>query len=279
MAAAKALVDAGGLPAGELFVAGVADEEFASLGTEDLLTRYRPDGAIVTEPTALDICLAHKGFTWVEVNARGRAAHGSRFDLGVDANMRMGRVLGELAALEADLRGRPPHPLVGPPSLHAATIAGGSGLSTYAATCRLQIERRTVPGERQAQVLQEIEDILARLRQHDPTFDADCRVLLSREPFEVAQDRPVVTALCAAVQTVLGRPARFAGQTPWMDAALLAAAGVDTVVMGATGAGAHAVEEWVDLESVGVLAHCLAVAALTYCAGDAPASRTSSAGA
>ncbi len=127
MAAVKALADAGCPHNGEVLVAAVADEEYASLGTEDLVTRYHPDAAIVTEPTALDICLAHKGFAWFEVTTSGRAAHGSRFDLGIDANMRMGRVLAGLDALEQDLRARPPHPLVGPPSLHAATLAGGSG--------------------------------------------------------------------------------------------------------------------------------------------------------
>ncbi len=156
MGAVKALADAGRPHGGEILLAAVADEEYASLGTEDLVTRYRPDAAIVTEPTALDICLAHKGFAWFEVTTKGRAAHGSRFDLGIDANMRMGRVLADLDALEQDLRARTPHRLVGPPSLHAATLAGGSGLSTYAASCRLQIERRTIPGERRDAVADEI---------------------------------------------------------------------------------------------------------------------------
>ena len=162
MGAAKSLADAGCPHGGEVLLAAVADEEYASLGTADLIGKYRVDGAIVTEPTALDLCLAHKGFIWIEVLVHGRAAHGSRFDLGVDANMRMGRVLADLDRLEQDLRARPPHPLVGPPSLHAATLSGGTGLSTYAASCTLQIERRTIPGEKTERVLEEIEDILHR---------------------------------------------------------------------------------------------------------------------
>jgi acetylornithine deacetylase len=123
MAAAKALVDSGTLLAGDLLVAAVADEEYASLGTADLVKRYKVDAAIVTEPTELDICLAHKGFIWLEVETLGRAAHGSRFDLGIDANMRMGRFLAELDKLEKALLARAGHPLAGPPSLHAAMIA------------------------------------------------------------------------------------------------------------------------------------------------------------
>ena len=265
MAAVKALADAGRPHGGEILLAAVADEEYASLGTEDLVTRYRPDAAIVTEPTGLDICLAHKGFAWFEVTTKGRAAHGSRFDLGIDANMRMGRVLAELEALEHDLRGRTPHPLVGPPSLHAATLAGGTGLSTYAASCRLQIERRTIPGERREAVAAEIREILRQQTARDSSFEANLEVVLVREPFEVAEDAAIVRALTEASTAVLGRRPSYIGQTPWMDAALLAAAGAETVVMGATGAGAHAKEEWVDLASVHQLARCLAEAAVRYC--------------
>ena len=265
MGALKALADAGRPHGGEVLLAAVADEEYASLGTEDLVTRYRPDAAVVTEPTGLDVCLAHKGFAWFEVKTRGRAAHGSRFDLGIDANMRMGRVLADLDALERDLRGRVPHRLVGPPSLHAATLAGGSGLSTYAASCRLQIERRTIPGESRAAVTDEIRQLLRRQVERDPSFEADLEVLLVREPFEVAEDAAIVRALTDASTAVLGRTPAYVGQTPWMDAALLAAAGAETVVMGAAGAGAHATEEWVDLASVHQLAQCLAAAAILYC--------------
>ena len=265
MGALKALADAGSPHAGEILLAAVADEEYASLGTEDLVKHYRPDAAIVTEPTALDICLAHKGFAWFEVATRGRAAHGSRFDLGVDANMRMGRVLAELEALEREVRDRTPHPLLGPPSLHAATIAGGSGLSTYAAHCRLQIERRTIPGESREAVTNEIRGLLRRQVERDPRFEADFEVLLVRAPFEVAADARIVLALTEAATAVLGRRPTYVGQTPWMDAALLADAGAETVVMGATGAGAHAKEEWVDVASVHQLAQCLAEAAIRYC--------------
>ena len=265
MGAVKALADAGSPHAGDVLLAAVADEEYASLGTEDLVRHYRPDAAIVTEPTALDICVAHKGFAWFEVTTRGQAAHGSRFDLGVDANMRMGRVLAGLETLERDLRGRTPHALLGPPSLHAATIAGGSGLSTYAASCRLQIERRTIPGESREAVTNEMRALLRRQVELDPSFEADFEVLLVRAPFEISDEAAIVRALSDAATAVLGRKPAYVGQTPWMDAALLADAGAETVVMGAAGAGAHAKEEWVDLASVHQLAQCLAEAAVRYC--------------
>ncbi len=267
MAAAKALVDAGVSLGGDLLVAAVADEEYASLGTSDLLRHYRVDGAIVTEPTDLDICLAHKGFAWLEVKTFGRAAHGSRYDLGLDANMRMGRFLAELEKLEQQLRARPGHPLLGPPTLHAAMIQGGTELSAYAATCVLQIERRTIPGESEAQVVAEIQAIIDRLAAADPTFRATVRPFFVREPFEVPPEAGIVQTLRQAAVDVLGRPPALVGQMPWMDSALLAAAGVETAIIGPAGAGAHAHEEWVELESAVKLAEILAQSALRYCSG------------
>ncbi|HZD11535.1 MAG TPA: ArgE/DapE family deacylase [Candidatus Binatia bacterium] len=268
IAAAKALVDAGVALGGDLLITAVADEEYASMGTADVLKHYQPDGAIVTEPTSLQLCLAHKGFMWLQVETVGRAAHGSRFDLGVDANMRMGRFLGELEKLEQDLQRRLPHHLVGPPSLHAATLKGGTELSMYAAQCRLGIERRTIPGETPEQVVGEIQQIVDRLAREDPTFVARLEKLLTRMPFEVDPQTPIVRAVEQAATRILGRAPRHVGDTPWMDSALLSRAGVETVVFGPHGQGAHAAEEWVSLDSLSDLAATLVGAAMLYCGVD-----------
>ncbi len=265
LGAVKALRDAGSRLAGDLIVCGVADEETESIGMRDVLTRLRTDGAIVTEPTELQLCVAHKGFCWIEVETIGRAAHGSRFDEGIDANMHMGRFLGALDGLERQLRRSPPHPLVGPPSLHAAVLQGGSGASTYAARCRLEIERRTIPAETPEQVMAQIGELLAGLAREDPSFIARHRLLLARDAFEVSRDAPVSRAVLAAATEELGHPPAIMGVAYWMDAALLAAAGIETVVIGPSGAGAHAAEEWVDLQSVVALARILAGSARHYC--------------
>ena len=265
MAAAKALKDSGARLRGDVLVAAVADEEYGSLGTSDLITHVKVDGAIVTEPTALEVCLAHKGYLWIQVEVAGRAAHGSKFELGIDANMKMGHFLRGLSELERDLRARPPHPLVGPPSLHAAMLSGGTGLSTYAASCTVQIERRTVPGETEAQATAEIQAIVDRLAAKDADFHATVRPFFVRDPFEVPASAAIVKAVDRAAAKVRGRAAAHIGDTPWMDAALLQAAGVETVVFGAGGAGAHADVEWVDVESVVALAEILAEAAADYC--------------
>ncbi len=265
LAAAKAVADARLPLRGDLVVAAVADEEYASIGTAEVAAHVRVDGAIVTESTDLELCIAHKGFVWLEVETTGRAAHGSRFQEGIDANMRMGRVLGELDRLEQALRARPPHPLVGPPSLHAAVLDGGTELSTYAARSTLKIERRTVPGERLGQVEAEIQAILDRLAAADPTFRGSLRTLLERMPFESPPEAPLVATLQHSATVHRGRPSAYIGVAYWMDTAILAGAGVEAAVIGPTGGGAHTVEEWVDLESVADTAAILALTATSYC--------------
>ncbi len=266
--AAEALAraaNAGAPLAGDLWVAAVADEEHASLGTSDLLQRARPDAAVVTEPTGLDVCVAHRGFVWLEIGTHGRAAHGSRYREGVDANLRMGRVLARLDALERELRTREGHLLLGPPTLHVGLLRGGTGPSTYAARATCQVERRTLPGETEADARAEVQAVLDALAAEDPTFRADLRVVLAREPFEATRDAPAVRAVAEAAREALGREPAFTGEGPWMDAALLAAAGVDTVVIGPAGGGAHGQEEWVELESLERLTEILVRTAVGYC--------------
>jgi acetylornithine deacetylase len=232
---------------------------------EEVLRHVRPDAAIVTEPTELALCLAHKGFAWIDVTVHGRAAHGSRFDLGVDANLRMGRFLAALEGLERDLRARAPHPLTGPPSLHVGRLLGGSGDSTYAERAVATVERRTLPTERAEDAVAEVQGIVDRLAAADAGFRAEVRLRLARDGFALAPDAPVARALREAATEVLGAPRPEIGVAYWMDAALLAGAGVETAVIGPVGAGAHGAVEWVDLESLGRLAAILARAAVAVC--------------
>lgn len=266
IAAAMAIAEKSDDRRGDLLIAAVADEEVASIGMQAVLEYVKPDAAIVTEATELQICLAHKGFSWIEVETIGRAAHGSRFDEGIDANMRMGRFLAGLDQLEHSLRESKQHPLLGPPSLHAAVLQGGTGTSTYASHARLEIERRTLPGETEASVLAQVQAIIDRLAREDPTFKAHARAFLTRNSFETGADAPIARATIGAATRVLGKTPEIIGVPYWMDTALLGGAGVDTVCIGPTGAGAHAAEEWVDIRSLVQLSEILVTAASEYCA-------------
>jgi len=253
---------------GDVIVACVADEEVASLGTEAIvreLDRWRPDAAIVAEPTEMVLAVAHKGFAWFDIETFGVAAHGSRPHLGVDAIAKMGRVLVEVEKLDCDLRAHPTHRHLGSGSIHASLIQGGQEPSSYPAYCKLGVERRTIPGESMALVEAELQGLLGTCGRDDPAFRARLSGGLARDPFEVDEAADIVQMCRAHLARVTGRPAEVGGVSYWADSALLAAAGIPTVLLGPTGAGAHAAEEWIDLASVAQCADIYTAVAQELC--------------
>ncbi|MET0770342.1 MAG: M20/M25/M40 family metallo-hydrolase [Solirubrobacteraceae bacterium] len=250
--------------AGDVVVAAVADEEHASLGVQEAVAAVRADAAIVTEPTELELLVAHKGFVWSEIEVTGRAAHGSRPHLGVDAIVKMGPVLTALGELEASLAGRE-HPLLGRGSVHASVIEGGVELSSIPASCTLGVERRTLPGETAAGVAAELDALLDRCRAADPGLEVAQRTLLVREPFEVDAGAEIATLVRDAATAELGTPPAVAGGSFWADSAFIAAADIPTVLFGPRGEGAHAIEEWVSLSSTAAVARVLADVAARLC--------------
>lgn len=237
--------------AGDVIVAAVCDEEWRSAGTTSLLAAgVRADAAIVTEPTGLALMPAHKGFVWAGFQVHGRAAHGSRWDLGVDAIRAAGSLLGALDELENTMLAARQHPLLGRPSLHASLIAGGTGMSTYPDQCSLRVERRTIPGESVDGVRRELEDVIRRARTARGALAADLDILFAQPPSDVAVDAPVVRAL-AAVLRERGMQADCAGMSAWTDAALLNQAGIPAVCFGPGDMGlAHAAEEYIDTAQI-----------------------------
>ncbi|CAN5541830.1 ArgE/DapE family deacylase [soil metagenome] len=261
---AARLVQARGWRRGRLVVAAVVDEEYASLGADALVRGWPADAAIVTEPTELQIGVAHKGFAWLEVDVRGRAAHGSRPRDGRDAIIRMGRVLQRLEALDTDLQGRPPHPIMGAPSLHASMIDGGREWSVYPDRCRLRMERRTIGGEVAEDVEAEVRGILDDLRLLDPGFEAASRLMFSRPAYEIPANHPLTAALRAATASGGSAPEEI-GMSFWTDAAVLAQAGIPSLVFGPGGAGLHGVEEYVRADDVVACRDVLAALARRWC--------------
>jgi acetylornithine deacetylase len=243
---AARLIASEGLESGRLIIAAVVDEEYASIGADALVTRWRADAAVVTEPTDLRIAVAHKGFAWFEIQTRGRAAHGSRPKDGRDAILRMGRVLHALEALDRELQSRPPDALVGAASLHASLIDGGRELSSYPDRCHLKMERRTIPGERDDSVTGEIQQILARLRQEDAGFEAVLTPLFSRPPYALDPAHALPQALRRAARS----DEDCVGMSFWTDAAVLGSAGIASVLFGPGGAGLHSTEEYVEIQDV-----------------------------
>jgi acetylornithine deacetylase len=253
-----------GLSRGRLIVAAVIDEEYASLGADALVTDWTADGAVVTEPTDLQVAVGHKGFAWLEIETRGRAAHGSRPRDGRDAIMRMGRVLHRLEALDRDLQARPAHPILGTGSLHASIVTGGRELSSYPDRCVLQMERRTVAGENAESAHADVSAILEALTREDPEFEASVQLTFARPPYELSANDQLPRAVVAAAAAT-GCTSATTGMSFWTDAAVLAGAGIPSVLFGPGGAGLHSRLEYVNVADVVTCRDVLARLVAEWC--------------
>jgi acetylornithine deacetylase len=260
-----AVQDLGDEPlAGDVIVTAVTDEEYASIGTQAIVGEYTADACIISEPTHLELTLAHKGFVWADIETYGKAAHGSLPEVGIDAIAKMGPILTRIGELDRRLRAELRHPLLRTGSLHASLIEGGTELSTYPDRCRVQIERRTIPGETDELVEEQLQTLIADAGQAG-TDGAQLTMGISRQPFEIAPDAELVTVAQRVITERLGQPAEITGAGSWMDSALTSAAGIPTIIFGPTGEGAHADDEWVDLESVRICREIYAEIARAWC--------------
>jgi len=213
----------------------------------------------------LRVCIAHRGWYWVDVETIGRAAHGSRPNEGIDANRLMAHFLVAVDQYADELITRDPHPLLGPPSIHVPLLSGGSSSAVYAARCKAQLERRVLPGENVEQVVTEVQAIVDGLTQAIPNFQAKVTAGFGRPAFETRQDNQIVQQIVQSTTNIIGDTPEFYGELWWMDSSLLGEAGTETVIIGPKGGGIHSDVEWVDLDSVVQLSQILLHAVVGYC--------------
>lgn len=251
--------------AGDVLLAAVADEEHSSLGTVEVLERFSADAALLTEPTEMQLCLAHRGFAVFELKLKGKSSHTSQPHLGVNAIAHAGAVLAALSKRQSELWAGPPHPLLGQGSLQATQIQGGSELFSTPASCTLMLERRTLPGETLAVVEAELGDLLGQVRREIPELKAELRAVLYRDALETSADQPIVQTLRHRATQVLGLQPKVVGMPYWMDSGLYGAKGIPIAIFGVSGHGIHSAEEWVDMREVGQLEQILINTVADFC--------------
>lgn len=275
MAAALVALD-GTLPAGEVTLAAVADEEMESIGAEHLVrSGLAADGAVVGEPTGNRVALGHKGLEWLEVEFTGRAAHGGTPERGVNAVVAAARFV---AAVESRLQPRlaaRAHSRLGPPTLNFGTIAGGDQPSTVAARCRLALDRRTVPEESYERVIGELTELLREVEAAMPGLATRIgrmpggMATMAHVALDTLPEHPLAVAAAEARARVLGARGEFTSFPAWTDGALIAGfGGVPTIVLGPGDlALAHAPAEAIPVAELEAAARLFAALAVGFCAG------------
>jgi acetylornithine deacetylase len=265
--AAKSLADSKPTLRGDVIFTFVVDEEHLSIGMEKLVEEYRADAAIVGEPTDMAIAVAHKGFVWIEIDIKGKAAHGSVPEKGVDAIAHAASVVSGINELQGRFRSRA-HPLLGTPKIHSSTIEGGTHWSIVPDRCVLRLERRTIPGETASSAMKEVQQILRRVKQENPKLDAKARKIFERPPLETASTEPIVRELREIVLEVTKKKAKIVGVPYWTDGALLTSSGsIPTCLFGPGDIGvAHSPDEYVRVGDVLRAGEVYAGVARRFCA-------------
>jgi acetylornithine deacetylase/succinyl-diaminopimelate desuccinylase-like protein len=252
---------------GDLLVACVADEEGISIGTEHLARQGGIDAALVLEPAPTnELVVEHQGFGWIDVIARGVAAHGCEPDVGVDAIVHLAEVITRLHRLDRAVFQRQPSLLNGRTVFHTGTVTGGTDYATYPNFAKVGIEIGTQPGEHLSERVAEIEAIFAEIAKTERGFSGEVAVRLEREPFVAEGHEALQEIVVAAMTSVLGAEPKITGLNAWTDAALMQAAGIPTLLLGSTGGNLHTAGEWASISELVKLCDILERVARAYLA-------------
>jgi len=252
---------------GDLWLALLVDEEGTSSGAFDFVKRHKPDGLIVLEPFGLgSITVTHQGFGWLDIIVKGRAAHGSAPDIGVDAILHMSEVISRLGKLDREKYALSAHALNGKVVFHTGVISGGTDYATYPAECILGIEIGTQPGETIQDRVAEIQSIFNEVKELHPHFDGHVHVRLARDPFMAKNHKPLWDILASQVEKATGTQVKATGENSWGDAAIFQDAGIPTLMLGAKGDNFHAPDEWVSIPELCKLVEIIESTAIQFCA-------------
>lgn len=215
---------------GDLIFAGVIDEEEASRGTIDLIEKgIQADGAIVGEPSDLEICIAHRGLEWFEFSFKGKSVHGGRQKEGINAIVKASDFIKKVDSELVPKLDQRIHPVAGSSSMNYGLIHGGTQPSTVAGDCILQVDRRWVPEEKYENVINEYQEIIDALSKADDKFSCELKVLdcsvmkegYVHQAMEIDPNHRLVAILSDTIKQVTGRESSKTSFPAWSDGGLL----------------------------------------------------------
>ena len=228
----------------EIVFAGLVDEENTQAGSRALVKeKFKADLAIVGEATRLKVVTAHKGSLWLKLPTKGRSAHGSRPELGINAVHEMAKVVALLETTYARSLSSRRHPVVGRPTVSVGTICGGTQANIIPDACVITVDRRTIPGETTRKVCAELEAMVRRAGLRASVEEVK---LASCIPMETDPTQPLVAQFMRSV-----RQTKPVGVNYFCDASVLAEGGIPSVVFGPGDiAQAHTADEWISMKSL-----------------------------
>lgn len=251
LCALKIVKEQGG-PGGDIYFVGSVDEEYTFKGILHFLKGgFWAQGAVIGEPTELDLVIAHKGLVRWRIEVTGKAAHSSKPQEGINAVVKMAQIICRIEDEMMPQLPRNSHALVGSPTLSIGKIQGGIQINIVPDRCVIELDRRLIPGEEPKSVLAVFEDLLSRMKQQDPNL----RVAMEEPflvdfPLETKDTEEIVALGKEAITAVMGR-AEAKGVPYGTDGSKTARAGIPTIVLGPGSINqAHTADEFVEIEQV-----------------------------
>jgi acetylornithine deacetylase len=241
-----------GRPKADLYFLGSVDEEYTFKGVLHFLKGgFRAQAAVVGEPTELDLVIAHKGMVRWRIVVAGKAAHSSKPQEGINAIVKMARIINQIEGQMQPRLSQNSHPLVGPPTLSIGKIQGGIQINIVPDRCIIELDRRLIPGEEADAILASFEELLAEMRAQDPELQVAMEEpFLVDYPLETKESEEVVHLAKGAITEVLGQ-VKVKGVPYGTDGSKTARAGIPTIVFGPGSIDqAHTAREFVEIDQV-----------------------------
>lgn len=263
--AMKKIAETKSRPSASVILVAAVDEEFSFQGVLKFLeSGVKADGAIVAEPTDLQLVVASKGALRFRLQTSGRTAHSSRPELGVNAINKMARLILAMEQKGLPLYSKTKHPLLGAPTMNIGMIHGGVQVNQVPEICAIQVDRRLLPGESRETVWSEFEEMIRELCEADPELHIEMTPVLEDPPLET---RPTERIVQVALQSLraMGREESPIGVPYGSDASKLARAGIPSIIWGPGSIDqAHSAHEHVPLDQVVLAAELYARTILEF---------------
>ncbi len=250
--ALRLVSESGQPPPATITMAATVDEEHSFMGVRALVEAgFTADGAVVAEPTDLQLVTAHKGCLRWKVHTRGKVAHSSKTHLGVNAITAMAKIAVAIENRIIPKLEQNRHPLLSCATLNIGLIRGGTQVNNVPDHCEIEIDRRLLPGEDRDSVWNEFEEVLAGLRREDPSLQVEMEdPMLEDQALETGEHERIVSTASAAFEKVFGH-CEIVGVPFGTDASKLSRAGIPSIVVGPGSIDqAHNTVEYVNLEQV-----------------------------
>lgn len=257
---------------GDVIVQSVVDEEGGGNGTMACVLRgYKADGAIIPEPTELNIMPAHMGWLFYKIEVRGKALHSSMKWKGVNAIEKMMVIMNALRELERKWCMEKRSSMLPPPTINFGVIEGGMAGSVVPDRCMLDFGLHYLPSDADEQGLgkrveREVFDAIDYAVKGDPWLSCnppEINLYQQGSGYQLSEDNPLIHLIQKCHEDTTGDTAVIRGCEYGSDARILTNyAHTPTVIYGPGSIEqAHGINEFVSLDyyykCIEVLAHAI----------------------